>query len=790
MKEHVFCDFLRRFEPCGLKADSFSTAYGLAEYTLAVTGRGRDIQAVDATSLTGGAALPVVLGTRPGQEKALVSCGKALGSTEIKIVDVGAAPSEVGEGRVGEVWVSGPSKCNGYWGRPALSDEIFRARLPGDSDPDRTWLRTGDLGFVRDGELFICGRAKDVIIVRGANYYPQDLESIVEEDAAIRRGCVAAFQAADDGGDVVVVAELKKRNHRPDTKALNQEIRKRLGITVDLFLLIPKRTLPKTSSGKISRHRAHGQWQAGTFSIVERVEMRRTRESDDADDALGWESNLQRLFQRYGLTGQEDTTVAEAGLDSLALVDFALDLEKHVEARGTGDLANGIDVRWLQKIPVSELYELVGQLSEAGSHSKLRFRQAFSALRRAHLEDEGRMMRQDALLRIQKPSTNGSVPGKRAGPGVILLTGGTGFFGPFLLRSLLEQTDDRIRVLVRAESGEHGLERLESALAGLGTSGAEIAACRGRVVPVCGDLARPSLGLDPVDWARLSEDVHTIYHNGALVNYLLDYASIRDTNVGSTNELIRLAWSGRPKVFNHISSTFVFGWSSKEILYESDTNPDMELLDFGYSQSKWVSEQLVLQALGQGLSGRIFRPALIAPSTSGGVDNFDIAIRLLAFMLNHGITADTQNQVSLTPADVAANNIVAISRLPDTMGRTFHVTRDAYSSLLDVTGLFGQLTQTEFSLLSVQDFVPTMIERCRKGDLLFPLVNFFVHSIDNITAMEFKRYDSLGYQGARGRTPYGVPDPPLEDVVLGILRFMARRGVIEGRKAELVLATR
>jgi len=249
-----------------------------------------------------------------------------------------------------------------------------------------------------------------------------------------------------------------------------------------------------------------------------------------------------------------------------------------------------------------------------------------------------------------------------------------------------------------------------------------------------------------------------------------------------------LASTGRTKVLNHISSTFVFGWSTKDTLYETDTNQDMELLDFGYSQSKWVSEQLVLEAMRRGLPGRVFRPALIAPSVDGGGNNFDIAIRLLAFMLDQGITTTAQNQVSLMPGDITANNIVAIANLPDTVGETLHVTRDVYAGLTDITGVFSELTDTPFERYPVKEFVPLMIERCQRGDILFPLLNFFVHSADNITAMEFKRYDSARYQAARDRSEFGVQDPPLRDVVLGIVRFMVRHGLVEGRKSDLVRA--
>ena len=152
-----------------------------------------------------------------------------------------------------------------------------------------------------------------------------------------------------------------------------------------------------------------------------------------------------------------------------------------------------------------------------------------------------------------------------------------------------------------------------------------------------------------------------MFHNGATVNYLFNYDRMRDANVLGTNEVLRLAFEGRPKSFNYVSTTFVFGWAVKKVLYETDLNENMELLDFGYSQSKWVAEQVVIDARRHGLATRIFRPALVSPSVTGGGNNFDIAVRLVAFMVNHGIGVDAMNQVSFVPADIVANNIVAIS---------------------------------------------------------------------------------------------------------------------------------
>jgi hypothetical protein len=146
--------------------------------------------------------------------------------------------------------------------------------------------------------------------------------------------------------------------------------------------------------------------------------------------------------------------------------------------------------------------------------------------------------------------------------------------------------------------------------------------------------------------------------------------------------------------------------------------------------------------------------------------------------VNHGIGVDTLNQVSFVPADIVANNIVAISSTPGTANKTYHVVRDDYSNMMDITGLITEATGRQFETFSLPDFVPELIRRCRKEDLLFPLLDFLVGSVDNISAMEFKRYDNSSYQTARDASVWGKADPSLEDTVNGILKFMHRKGII------------
>ncbi len=771
--------FVRTFEPYGLSPHSFSSAYGLAEFTLAVSTQGLRMRSFDRAALARHVVRAVDPGTDGRETTTLVSCGTPHASTHIAIVDVTAAPREVAPGRVGEIWIRGPSKCGGYWGRPALTAAVFEARLAGEPPDAPTRLRSGDLGFMLDNELYVCGRLKDLLIVRGLNYYPQDIEALVEADSNVRKGGVAAVTWPRDQGDtLVVVAELTRPDRVPDARAMNLRLVRHLGLGAAAFVFIKARTIPKTSSGKIVRHVVRERWLANELEVLQRVDV--TEEMDDLADA-----RPRAWCRRFGLSGDEPWTLAEAGFDSVKMVEFAQTLRDELARHGDHDLAQAADVRVLDKIAICELLDLCDDVARAAPHARLRLKHALTELGRQHRTAEAEQMRCDARLRpdiaalvTQAASTAHTSSATRDAEDGVLLTGATGFFGPFLLASLLEQHHGDIYVLVRGDVTT-AMQRLRTGLAAIAADGQSVPpGWELRVRPVAGDLTYAHLGLDGADWRRLTDNVQAIFHNGAVVNYLFDYHTMRDANVGGTHEVIRLAASGRAKVLNYISTTFVFGWSVQETLGETDTNARMERLDFGYSQSKWVAEQVVLDAMRLGLPARIFRPALLTPSVHGGGSNFDIAIRLLAFMMNHGLGTTAQNQVSFTPADVAAANIVAIAGVPGTVGETFHVTRDAYASMADITALLSELTGRTFQPHALPTFVPEIIRRCHPGDILFPLKDFLVRSVDNISAMEFKRYDNSRYRHARALSPFGQSDPPLREVVSGILRFMRRHALV------------
>src|SRR5581483_7666001 len=186
-----------------------------------------------------------------------------------------------------------------------------------------------------------------------------------------------------------------------------------------------------------------------------------------------------------------------------------------------------------------------------------------------------------------------------------------------------------LHVLVRSADPAHGKDRLRAGLERAQLLTPALAeAFHQRVRVVSGDLARPLLGLDDSQWRMLADRVQAVVHNAANVNYVLSYDALRAHNVSATRTLLNLAAQGGMRPFHLISSTFIYGWSTKKILWEHDHNPEMEDLDFGYVQTKWVAEQQVLHAARQGLPVRVYRPSLLSASTRGVGSKDDIAIRL------------------------------------------------------------------------------------------------------------------------------------------------------------------
>jgi acyl-CoA synthetase (AMP-forming)/AMP-acid ligase II len=264
--------FSEVFAECGFLPEAMSPCYGLAEGTLCVTGRpplsGAHIRPFDVRALEEDRR--AVLSEGPGSRR-LVSSGYGWADQRVVIVDPDLLVA-LPEGHVGEIWASGGNVAAGYWNREPESRETFSATLA--DTGEGPFLRTGDLGFVVDGELFVTGRLKDVIIIRGRNFYPQDIERTLDRaDPRVRPGCGVAFGLEIDGEErLVIVQEIEGDPETVDVEAALAAIRREVathnGVRAHAVVLIPRGEIPKTSSGKLQRALTRQRYLAGSLPLV------------------------------------------------------------------------------------------------------------------------------------------------------------------------------------------------------------------------------------------------------------------------------------------------------------------------------------------------------------------------------------------------------------------------------------------------------------------------------------------------------------------------------------------
>ena len=266
-------DFYQKFKVVGLAETTMYPAYGLAEATLVVSAglpkSKPKILSVDSSDLEKGM---VTVSPGSANTRDLVACGQALDDTLIAIADPKLCVVAK-KNTIGEIWVSGPGVASGYWQNEEATTETFKAAL--EEYPGRNFLRTGDLGFVHDGALYITGREKDLIIIRGANHYPQDIEWTVEQaNVALKAGCGAAFSVTVDGEEkLVVVYELEReyvKNFVLDE--IVKSVRSQIALEHDLQLyglvLLKTASVPRTSSGKIQRRQCREEFLNDTLTEV------------------------------------------------------------------------------------------------------------------------------------------------------------------------------------------------------------------------------------------------------------------------------------------------------------------------------------------------------------------------------------------------------------------------------------------------------------------------------------------------------------------------------------------
>jgi acyl-CoA synthetase (AMP-forming)/AMP-acid ligase II/acyl carrier protein len=407
VRSETFARFVDRFCENGFRRKSLLSCYGLAEATLLVTATPTETEPhrleVDADTLQ----LGRVVAPEPGAPmRELMSCGGVVPGHDLLVVDPDRQTA-VDDGHVGEIWLRGPSVAGGYWRQPEATAESFGARLrPG----ERPYLRTGDLGFLTDGQLYVTGRAKDLVIIRGRNHYPQDIERTVEEcHPSLRRGCCAVFSVELRSEEHVVVAvEVERRYHErrasgPETpenaerrsgdrrgydpaspdhvskmgpglaptanlalepdavcEVIREAVLAEYALHVLEVVLLKPGGLPKTSSGKVQRRETRRQFLASELEVVATNRMRAYEETKSTSFEA---SHLATMV--VGLSDQEQVRWVESFVrDSVARtlktdpanIDFDRSaIQLGLDSMLALDLVHRVEKRLGVHFPLSEL---------------------------------------------------------------------------------------------------------------------------------------------------------------------------------------------------------------------------------------------------------------------------------------------------------------------------------------------------------------------------------------------------------------------------------------------------
>lgn len=634
----------------------------------------------------------------------VIHIGQPIANTRIYILDSRQMPVPLGV--AGEIHVGGAGIARGYLHRPGLTAERFVADPFGadssDGEAVSRLYRTGDIGrWLRDGAIEYLGRSDYQVKMRGFRIELGEIETQLARHAQVKDAVVIARE--DAAGEKYLVAYFTPSGSGvADIEALRVYLKSVLPEYMVPVAFVELARLPLTANGKLDRGAlpppARGTYASKPFTPPQgRIE---------AVLAQIWQ---EMLCVRQ--VGRQDNYF-ELGGHSLLAVNSLLQINQ----------ALGCSLKVTDIYAYPTLHELAARIDSGVS------------------KDQWIDLPQEAQLdeRIVAVPGNCRMPARN-----ILLTGGTGFVGRFLLAQLLEDTEANIHCLVRAHSEQHALARLRHALTKWNLWREQFAH---RIIAVPGDLARPCLGIDAPARRALAHGIDEIYHCGTSMNHLETYASAKPTNVDSIGMLLQLATTHRPTPLNYISTLSVFRRNAPGALRVVDEatpiDHEQHPAATGYVASKWVGEKIVMTASGRNIPCNIFRVGLAwADRQRGRYDDLQQGHRLFKSCLLSGYGIERYRfTMPPTPVDCVVRSIVSLAKRHRDGRGVFHISA-AEPSIEDVFERCNAIAGTSLKLLPYYDWIHEMRRLHQQGRLLpvVPLIEY-AFSMDEASFYERQRH--------------------------------------------------
>lgn len=660
-----------------ISTDCFAPGYGLSECVCVGTLASRDYrcQHIDLEAYREGRFLP-----SPTGEKAIVSVGRPAGDMVLAAIRPDGSPCD--PDKIGEICIAGSSVCAGYWQNPEETKR-FHTTISGYREH---FYRTGDMGVVYDGQLYLTGRIKEMIVISGKNIFPGDITLLLrQEGVPLSADGIAVFSIPSPEGErPILCTESAKANDFTSIVAeINRLTARNFGFSFWDTVFVPKDSLPRTDNRKIKTLAARTLYEADKLPLL--FSSRRSGGASAAAEASrptaiqnhkielppnatfeNLKPAITDIFRELlpGVAFTDKDSFLTLGGDSLRMMELVCGLEK--------DLGVSIDIRCIAADP-----------SVAGISNYL------SALLAGRQKDFQPDLRAECVLSEEiAPQTDYTHTPEECK--TVFLTGSTGFLGAYLIRALIEQRRTKgikIYCHARAATPEKALKRVIDNLKRFECWQEEY---RDHIIAVTGDLTKPHLGMTDENWRLLTRDVDAVYHNGAVLNFVFPYRQMKPANVLGTAECLRLACEGKAKYFHYVSSYSVYDNPSHfdRTVMEDDplTSPDGYFL--GYSETKWVAEKLVELARLRGLRTAVYRPGDITGTLATGIWKLeDLISRSMVGCVQLGAAPDVEVNLHLTPVDYVAEALVYISFQNECCGHAFNLLNHRLMPLRQMTAL-------------------------------------------------------------------------------------------------------
>ncbi|MBD1909176.1 amino acid adenylation domain-containing protein [Leptolyngbya sp. FACHB-16] len=646
---------------------------------------------------------------RVKDEGTLVPIGRPVANTQIHLLaQRGEKWIPVPVGVPGELYIGGDGLARAYWNRPDLTAERFVEIQVGDACWDAKAKRpirlykTGDLArYLPDGTIEYLGRLDHQVKIRGFRIELGEIETALSQHPNVRENIVIA---REDQENQRLVAYVVSR-HLKGTTHLVPELRAFLKRKLPEFMVpsafVMMDALPITPNGKADR-------RALPTPTCDRPDLHEAfvapRTATEHQLAAIWRQTLG--IQQVGV----HDSFFELGGHSLLAAQILFQIHQTFGVE--------LALRTIFLAPtIAELALVIADLQAGVGEGE----RAIALPLNLHAE---------SVLDSSIDPT-GLPIAHHLEPRNVLLTGATGFLGAYLLHEILEQTQATVYCLMRADQATDAAQRLQRSLEFYSLWKGERST---RIIPVVGDLSLPRFGLSEQQFSDLAASIDVIYHNASWVNFVYPYSVLKTANVEGTKEMLRFASQTQVKAVHFLSSLGVYapaayadGWIQEQDL------PDRTAGLYGYTQTKWVSENLIRAAQARGIPAAIYRPAWIEGHTQTGVCNHSDFLRsMIKGCLQLGIAPDWNMPVDIVPVDFVSQTIVHLSKQACTVvGNAFNLSNP---STISWQHLMNWLRERGYPLrlLPYAEWIVEAIARIRStpDNALYPYLTFLSEQAD------------------------------------------------------------